>query len=131
MMQKALRAKDYLAVSNRLLLLIEGKMLSIEERAARSSAARRAWSDENRLWKPLKAILENVRYMMDLKRGNDGQPPVTDAQLAEAIRAYIDNKMERPLAQAYADAISNVRETRIGLAKFKDFPPIDEKKRTA
>ncbi|MCI0503946.1 hypothetical protein L0Y65_04505 [Candidatus Micrarchaeota archaeon] len=123
------RPKDFDRISGAMLLRMAGNSLSSGEKLTLIHLARGAWIDSGVPWGGSKKLVADILRIINDKRTRDGRPMMDEAELRDAVRALLKGKRKEPLFEELSDALSNLREEKLGIRKIK--PLTDDLKRTA
>lgn len=117
------RPKDFDRISGNMLLRLEGRGLSSEQKASLIRFAKDAQLDSGVPWGAPKKVIADVLHLINDKRRRDGRPLMDEDCLRKALRALLKGMRKEPLAEELSDALSNLREVRLGVRKM---PPLSE-----
>ncbi len=123
-----LRAPDYQRVSSIMLLRLAPEGAQPEERSRLLRRAKESPADEGVEWGSSKATIRDVLSIINDRRKRDDRPLMDERELEGAIRAYLNGKRKDPLVEEYSDALSSLREARLGINKH---PLIEGLQKTA
>jgi len=122
------RPHDFERISYVMLLRLAACDMAKAERRCLAQKARHSWTDAGVPWGSANKAVSDVLKIVNDKRKRDGREPMGHDELALAIRSYLDGKRKDPLVEELTDALSNLREHRLGTNKF---PLLEGLKRTA
>jgi len=117
------RPKDFDKISSSMLLRLEGHGLLPGQKLTLIHLARGSEIDNGVPWGGSKNMVADVLRIINDKRKRDGRPPMDEIELRDAARALLKGKRKEPLVEELSDALSNLREVKLGIRKM---PPLDE-----
>lgn len=125
-----LRAKDYRAVTNILLLRLAPADFNNEQKTDMVAEIRKHAREEEVPWGSSARLAKDLLGLINAKRKRDGMSEMTNKELKEALLCLKNRTMKDPAAEEVLDALNNAREMRLGLNRFESYalPPDDIQK---
>ena len=117
------RPKDFTRVSSTMLMRLEGSGLKTAEKVALVRLAKGADIDQGVPWGDMRKLVNDVLRMINDKRKRDGRVLMDEAELRKAARFLLKGIRKEPLFEELSDALSVVREARLGVRKI---PPLND-----
>jgi hypothetical protein len=112
-----------------MLLRLEGHGLETGQKLTLIRLAKDSEIDHGVSWGGSKKMVTDVLRIINDKRKRDGRPAMDENELRDAVRALLGGKRKEPLVEELSDALSNLREEKLGIRKVK--PLTDDLKRIA
>jgi hypothetical protein len=124
------RPREFTRISSNMLQRLEGIGLESGQKLTLIHLAKGSVIDQGVPWGGSKKLVADVLRIINDRRLRDGRPPMDECELRDAVRALLKGKRKEPKVEELSDALSNLREVKLGVRKMP--APLDEDlKRTA
>ncbi|MFH0884566.1 MAG: hypothetical protein V1861_02555 [Candidatus Micrarchaeota archaeon] len=118
------RPKNFDRISSAMLRRLERHDLETGQKITLVNLAKGLEIDHGVRWGGSRKMVTDVLRIINDHRKRDGRPLMDEAELREAVRALLNGKRKEPLVEELSDALSNLREVKLGVRKMP--PPLDE-----
>ncbi|MEW6035715.1 MAG: hypothetical protein AB1529_03825 [Candidatus Micrarchaeota archaeon] len=127
-MKAALRPHDFDRTCSLVRLRLRGDSISYEEKLAIVGDIRKAANDRNVPWGSSNRVITDLLAIINGRRMRDERPDMDQEDLLRATELYLAGNRKDPRVEELLDALSNLREARLGIKKV---PLAEDLKRTA
>jgi hypothetical protein len=107
-----------------MLLRLEGHGLETGQKLTLIHLAKGSVIDQGVPWGGSKKLVADVLRIINDRRKRDERPQMDENELRDAVRALLKGARKEPLVEELSDALSNLREVKLGVRKMP--PPLDE-----
>ncbi len=127
-MKAALRPHDFDRTCNLVRLRLRGDSISPAEKLAIVGDIRKAANDRSVQWGSSTRVITDLLAIINGRRVRDERPSMDEEDLLRAIEDYLAGNRKAPRVEELLDALSNLREARLGIKKV---PLAEDLKKTA